>query len=318
MWVARCLFCFWALAQVATAAEIEVSLRADTTQVTLGEPIELELVLSYPSDRRPDEPNLVELLADASFVVGARQGPVDTASGRQLMQKGQARFFELGSHSIPSIAVAFVSTTGDTLIAHSAPLDIAVVSVLGEGEEQLRDIKPPVVVVGGIELWIVVVLVLVVLMLLAGLIYWLVRRYRRGKQGGGPEPDPIDFAAEFARIADMGLLERGDFKIYYSLLSDNLRRFMERDFGCEAMEKTTNEIEALLRAEQVSGDIIRQVVGYLSTTDLVKFARFYPELESARRMPDTGLAILRDLEELVRARAEEQEAAEETHAEPSL
>jgi|GEM_PF-813774 len=318
MWVVRCLFCCLLWAQVASAAEVEVSLRADTTRVTLGQPIELQLVLNYPADRRPDEPNLVELLADASFVAGARQGPVDSATGRQLVLMGQARFFELGSQILPSIAVAFVSAAGDTLAAQSSPLEIVVFSVLSEGEEQLRDIKPPVAVAGGIELWLVILLACVVLALLAALVYWLVRRYRAGLQATEPAPDPVDFAAEFTRIAGMGLLERGDFKTYYSLLSDNLRRFMERDLGFEAMEKTTSEIESLLRTDEVSSDVIRQVVGYLSTTDLVKFARFYPELESARRMPDTGLAILRALEELVRARAEMQDAAEEVHADPSL
>ncbi len=318
MWLLRGLVCWLALTQIAVAAEVEVSLRADTTQVTLGQPIGLELFLRYSPDWRPDEPDLLALLADASYRASGRRGPEDIAGQRQLVLAGQARFFALGPQVIPSIAVAFVSATGDTLVAHSTPLDIAVVSVLGEGEEQLRDIKKPVVVAGGIELWLVVALAVVVLLLLALLIHWLVRRYRANAQGVEPEAAPVDFAGEFARIAGMGLLERGDFKTYYSLLSDNLRRFMERDLGIEAMEKTTGEIDASLRGEKISGEIARQVAGYLSTTDLVKFARFQPEMASARRMPDAGLAILRDLEELIRVRTERQKIAEETHAESAL
>lgn len=318
MWGLRILLCFLALVQVVLAAEVEVVLRADTTQVTLGQPIDLQLALRYPSDWRPDEPDLLELLAEASYVAGVRLGPKEIEAQRQLILTGQARFFALGSHVIPSVGVSFISTSGDTLVAHSAPLDIVVVSVLGDGEEELRDIKPPVAVAGGIELWLVIVLAVLLLALLAVLVYWLLRRYRKGAEAVEPEPEPVDFAAEFARIAEMGLLERGDFKTYYSLLSDNLRRFMERDFGIEAMEKTTAEIEVLLRGEEVGADIVRQVVGYLSTTDLVKFARFYPELESARRMPDTGLSILHDLEAFIRVRSERRKAAEETHAEPAL
>ena len=143
MWGLRILLCFLALVQVALAAEVEVVLRADTTQVTLGQPIGLQLALRYPPDWRPDEPNLVELLADASFAAGARLGPEEVGAERQLILTGQARFFALGSHVIPSVGVSFISTSGDTLVAHSGPLDIAVVSVLGDGEEELRDIKPP-------------------------------------------------------------------------------------------------------------------------------------------------------------------------------
>ena len=126
MWGLRILLCFLALVQVALAAEVEVVLRADTTQVTLGQPIGLQLALRYPPDWRPDEPNLVELLADASFAAGARLGPEEVGAERQLILTGQARFFALGSHVIPSVGVSFISTT---------PLFARVVAISNNGRK---------------------------------------------------------------------------------------------------------------------------------------------------------------------------------------
>ena len=136
---------------------------------------------------------------------------------------------------------------------------------------------------------------------------WLWRRRTRTPEPP-PPPEPIDYAAEFARIAESGLLERGEFKTYYSLLSENLRRFLEESLAIEAMEQTTSELADALQGAEVEGAIRQQIIDYLGVADLVKFARFHPALDAARRAPDDGLAILRAIEEAVASRAVEAHA----------
>ncbi len=299
-------------------ADAEVYWRADTTQVSLGQPVRLELVMVYSSDLRPDEPDVSALLAPASYRPRPRIGPQSSDESMRLTLVGEVRYFELGAQTIPALDVAFVKAGGDTVLASARSLGVEVVSVLDEGDEQLRDIKPPVVLVGGIPLWMAVVAGALALALIGVLIWYLVRRYRRAPALSEAAPEPIDFAAEFERIASMGLLERGEYKAYYSLLADNLRRYMEGALVADAMEKTTKEIEAALRQQALANDLIRRISGYFSTADLVKFARFHPELDSARHMPEAGLAILRELEQLQRLRSTESAASEEEHAQPAL
>lgn len=317
MWAALSLSLL-ALGSVGAWADAEVYWRADTTRVSLGQPVQLELVMVYASGLKPDEPELASLLAPASYRPGQRIGPQSEGKTTRLSLAGQVRYFELGSQSIPALDIAFVKAGGDTVLASARPLDIEVVSVLEEGDEQLRDIKPPVALVGGIPLWMAVVAGVLVLALIGLLIWYLVRRYRRTGEPVEAAPEPIDHAAEFARIAAMGLLERGEYKTYYSLLADNLRRYMEGALVAEAMEKTTKEIEAALRQQGLANDLIRRAAGYLSTADLVKFARFHPELDSARRMPESGLAILRELEQLEQLRSAASATSDEEHAQPAL
>ena len=156
-------------------------------------------------------------------------------------------------------------------------------------------------------MWVVVAIGLLALVLCALGGIWLWRRRTRIPEPL-PPPEPIDYAAEFARIAESGLLERGDFKTYYSLLSENLRRFLEESLAIEAMEQTTSELADALQEGEVDTALREQVIDYLAAADLVKFARFHPALDEARRAPDGGLAILRAIEEAVASRAVEAHA----------
>ena len=279
----------------------------DTAAARVGDPIRLTLTLHHDATARPEAPDLSQILRDfAPRCVGWHQR--ETEAGFELSQVCELRLYELGLHEVPAVAVPFVSAAGDTLLRATQPLAIEVISARSEGEDQPRDIKPPVRVSGGVPLWVVVVMGLLALVLcvLGGV--WLWRRRTRTPELP-PPPEPIDYAAEFARIAESGLLERGEFKTYYSLLAENLRRFLEQSLTIEAMEQTTSELADALREAEVDAALQQRVIDYLGEADLVKFARFHPALDAARRAPDAGLALLRAIEEAVAARAAE------THAE---
>lgn len=275
----------------------------DTAAARVGDPIRLTLTLYHDATARPEAPDFPQILRDFSpRCAGWHQSEV--ATGVELAQECELRLYELGLHEIPAVAVPFVTSAGDTLLRATQPLAIEVISARGEGEDQLRDIKPPVFISGGVPLWVVVAIGLLALALcvLGGI--WLWRRRTRTPEPP-PPPEPIDYAAEFARIAESGLLERGDFKTYYSLLSENLRRFLEESLAIEAMEQTTSELADALQEGEVDTALRQQIIDYLGAADLVKFARFHPALDEARRAPDGGLAILRAIEEAVATRAAE-------------
>ena len=278
----------------------------DTATARLGDPIRLTLTLYHDASARPEAPDLSQILRDfAPRCAGWNQREV--ATGFELAQDCELRLYELGVHEVPAVAVPFVSAAGDTLLRTTQSLTIEVISSRGEGEDQLRDIKPPVPISGGVPLWVVVAIGLLALVLCALGGIWLWRRRTRTPELPSP-PEPIDYAAEFAHIAELGLLERGDFKTYYSLLSENLRRFLEESVEIEAMEQTTSELAVALREVEVEGELRQQIIDYLGVADLVKFARFHPALDEARRAPDDGLAILRAIEEAVASRAVEAHA----------
>lgn len=278
----------------------------DTATVRVGDPIRLTLTLHHDATARPEAPDLPQIFRDFSpRCAGWHQREVATEF--ELAQECELRLYELGLHEVPAVAVPFVTAAGDTLLRATQPLAIEVISARSEGEDQLRDIKPPVLISGGVPLWVVVAIGLLALALCALGGIWLWRRRTRTSEPL-PPPEPIDYAVEFARIAESGLLERGEFKTYYSLLSENLRRFLEESLAIEAMEQTTSELADALQEGEVDTALREQVIDYLAAADLVKFARFHPALDEARRAPDVGLAILRAIEEAVATRAVEAHA----------
>jgi hypothetical protein len=278
-----------------------VEARVDTNRVTLGDPIALSLRLRYGPDEKPALPSPEEWPAGLWVKPGERQGPRAAGGAQELVQQYQVRLFRLGRQPIPALPVVFVRANGDTVVRTTRPVEIEVISVRGADEEEPRDIKPPLVIAGGIPLWLAVVLGLVGLGLTGGLLYWLFRR-RRPREVETPL-QPVDHQAEFVRIAGLGLVERGEFKAYYSLLSENLRRYLEHRLGIEAMEQTTTQIVAALRQSDLPEGVVRQIAEYLRAADLVKFARFHPALDSARRAPEAGIALIRGVEQELSSRA---------------
>ncbi len=302
-------FCLLCASGPTGAALPRAEARLDTHQTTLGKPVHLSLVLRYSDAQKPAVPPAEQLFG--SFT--ARQ--LGQAIRRQLEGAHEMelryvlRVYELGQQRLPPLSITFVDAGGDTLVRSTAPLHFEVLSVRDEGESELRDISPPVDIAGGIPLWLAAVLGVLAVLAIVVVILWLLDR--RQKAEVVEQVPPADYAAEFDRIAALGLLERGEFKLYYSLLSDNLRRYMEEHLGIEAMEQTTAEIRLALSVSEIGQAAAAEVEAFLQAADLVKFARFTSPLEEARRVPKMGADIVHCYQALIEEvrRREEQLAA---------
>ena len=274
----------------------------DSSSVTVGDPILLTLTIESGHFEKFDIEKAFRSLDPFSprplIPNDDQDGSVSLNSPRF-----ELRLFQVGEYQIPPLPVTFIAASGDTATFYSHPLEIEVVSVRADGEIAPSDIRPPREVAGGIPLWLAGALVAAVAIGTVGLVYWLSRRDR-----GTPEPEPeppVDFAAEFVRIAGMGLLEKGETKHFYSLLSENLRRFLRNALEVETMERTTDEIVADLRAHPaVDQGALGNVEEFLRTADLVKFAKYAPALSGARRVPQAGVSIVSKVESAVSPPAE--------------
>jgi hypothetical protein len=132
-------------------------------------------------------------------------------------------------------------------------------------------------------------LIIVLLVLLGGGVGfgvgYLIKRYldaHRAEPAPWVDPRPAHVIAFEAleRLIAEDLPAQGLVKDYYFRLSEIVRGYLERRFGINGLEMTSDEIRAWLPTANFSTEIMLSVDDFLGETDLVKFADFSPD-ESA-------------------------------------
>jgi hypothetical protein len=110
------------------------------------------------------------------------------------------------------------------------------------------------------------------------------------------EPDitPEEAALkELQRIEALGLLDRGMTKDLYTLVSETVRRYLERKYGVLAMESPTSytmDVIAEIGMSPAALDLIREV---LEEGDLVKFAKYLPPVEKVGTLLERAGDVIR-------------------------
>ncbi|MCX6352716.1 MAG: hypothetical protein NTX03_12800 [Bacteroidetes bacterium] len=124
---------------------------------------------------------------------------------------------------------------------------------------------------------------LVALLLIALVFYFVLKRKRKIPvvEAAVIPQQPLLSAKEEAMQAIQKLmaenfLEKGENKIYYTALTDILRRYISRKFNIETLEKTTAEILSSLKEKERVSELTQSLKNTLEVADLVKFARLIP------------------------------------------
>ena len=281
------------LQAVPATAAVEFLTGVDRDTLTIGDPFVLRLRVHRGADDRAE----IAFGKDfpGSFEI-QHTGEVETTKledGRvQETQDLILVMYQVGAFVLPPVTVQFVDAAGDSGTIASRPIDILVQSVRAQGEADIRDVKPPVVVEARVPLWFWLVcggLILVI----AGVIWYAYRRRRR-PQAEAPPP-PVDYLDELDKVGQLGLLERENYRQYYSLLSSVLRRCLEAKTPVQAVERTTFEIARDLRAQAVDDQLTIEIERFLNEADRVKFAKFAPHEAIAREAIDDVRGIVKAL-----------------------
>ncbi len=277
----------------ASLAEFSVLSGVDRDTVSVGDLITFRLrVLRAPEDR-------VEILPGVGFPgvfeIRGQQEPVIQKDKAQVKETRDyvLAVYQTGRFEIPPLVVEAVSGAGDTTRIPTDPVPIVVRSVMPEGLSDILDIKPPVEVEARVPWWVWVASV-GFLGIVVGIV-WVLRRKRRKPVTVLPPP-PVDWRVEVEKIARMGLMEKGDYKQFYTLLSELFRRYLEAEVGIEAMERTTREIATDMNKGSISDATITATRAFLLDADLVKFAKFRPPEKVVRAASEQVLELIQRLE----------------------
>ncbi|MFN2136652.1 MAG: hypothetical protein ACK2UK_11900, partial [Candidatus Promineifilaceae bacterium] len=279
-------------AQALEGDEVTATILGPETEATVGDPLELTLVVTHPAGYHVIAPELGEQWGD--FLIRSESPPTtaDNADGTEttiIVYDG--RLFMPGQFNTPPLPVTVTDGAGRLIEVTAPPTAVTINSVLVEGDSDLRDIKPQAdLPLFNILPWLAGGLLLA--LAAGGYLAW--RRHQAALARAAidnrlPHEVALD---ELTRIAGLGLPEQTRFKEHYSLVSDTVRLYLERIYGRPMTERTTGEIARELQTTTMDRGTQRRVLTFLQESDLVKFADIAPSEAEAYELVAQGRMIV--------------------------
>lgn len=264
----------------------------NTDSVTVGQRLEVKYRVDYPDtlERLPLtglDPGNCRLL-NISWLDNR------TETGRSETAEISLMTLDLESAEFPGATLRFLSPAGDTLSVTadgvSVPVRALAAAPAGTAPgENLKPLKEPWQAPADYR-WIYLAAAALLLAAVLGYLWW--RRRKRRVVPPAPKPVlPPDFIAlqELTRIEGLNLPGSGEFKKYYSLLTDAVRRYLEGRFKIDAMDRTTSEVLSDLERASKPVDNLEAL---LQEADLVKFAKRVPGIPAALEAMKTARGII--------------------------
>jgi len=290
------------------AAPVTMHARVESDHPTIGQRFRylmevsaqpgVEVVVTQPADR----------LGDFEIVDFGVDPPVQRDGQTVVSRWWRLVGWSPGDHAIESPPVKYHVPGEEQRDAPPDTQHVTVASVLGDANEttDIRDIAGPEAVPRDLRPWYVAGGTLAALIALVLGVRWLRRRRRRAETATPPRA-AHEIAAEALRaLRERHLPEVGEFKEFYSTLSDIVRRYLEDRFGVHAPEMTTEEFLAATSRGAALERSHRALLGaFLAESDLVKFARFVPSLGDSERAFAAAERFVDDTAERERVLAED-------------
>lgn len=264
----------------ARAQQTLIDVKVDTADILIGEQTTLHVTVTTDPNRRIIIPLPSDTLMTGVEVLSVSEADSTVTDGRLIIRRDiLVTSFDSSLYLLPP----FVAIDGgDTIESNQVALKVSTVPVDVDNPEQFYDIKDvwqPPFVLADYYSWIFGILSALFIICVIG---YLVQRYRRHRleapvKPAEPELPPYEVAIrELDTIKDQKLWQQGLNKEYYTQVTDTLRRYISRRYGVNAMEKTSEEILAIIEREtdeRTVYDTLRQV---LRLSDYVKFAKLHP------------------------------------------
>ncbi|MCG3176784.1 MAG: hypothetical protein MOGMAGMI_01748 [Candidatus Omnitrophica bacterium] len=281
-----------ALALTAPVSAAEISVRIEPERLTVGD--ELRVVCLV---RRAAGESVQPLVTPQNVhpweLKGVRTVPAGSGADGAVTERVEIvlTIFETGEHVLPPLPISVRPASGESSVTMTPERKITVQSILTPKDKTLRPIKGPATL--GLRTLLLTLAALAAAVLIAGLIAAVVLRPRKPR----PDPElllPADERArrELSRLRQASHLAQGRFREHYSGLADIARRFLERRYGVDVMERTTGEIlrsEPVASLEAETRSALREL---LDAADLVKFARATPDRTLTVRLEESLTSVV--------------------------
>jgi hypothetical protein len=275
-------------------AEAAVSSKVDRLIITVGEIINYEMDVEIPKGYAVAIPPPGAQLGE--FLIRSYEFPQPEIKGERMEHKFLFKItaYTTGELVIPRLPVVIAKDNKPVRMILAEEIRIRVAPVSSPEDMEIKDVKPPLLAPYNYRPLLIAGLLVLGLIALGITAAIVVRRLRRpGLEMPAPLPEPEVLAMkELATLESEALLEKGEFDLYYTRLSEILRRYLGLRYGIYALEFTTNEIMDSLKAKWIEHATFQLVRQFLDECDLVKFAKFQPEPRAQREAMSKSKKII--------------------------
>lgn len=263
---------------------VTLETKVDKQEVTVGDPIQYSVIVSWAEGIDLTLPQLGDNLAEFEIQ--------DYQIAEEPKKKGRLTktityliaVYEVGTFSIPPLTVSYRQALGEKAELTSKPIQITVKATAPEDAAEIKDIKAPLEPKRNwkpylrILFWLGMVILVILLIMVA---CWY---YRKRKSEPLPEEmKDLRPAHEIAyeELRAIAALpddddEDGHLKEWYLRLSEIMRGYFSRRYQINALEATTEELLKELKNQPVQWQQRSTIMQFLNNCDLVKFAKFIP------------------------------------------
>ncbi|WP_418264355.1 hypothetical protein [Flavobacterium faecale] len=293
----KLLYIFLLFSTFVFGQQKRVETSIDTTKNKIGAEFKLTLKTSVDTLSKVKFPNLKNF--GALEVI--RSYPIDTVKNNdryELIKKYGLTQFDSGRYVIPSIKVII---NNKVFLTDSITVEVAPVQV-DTLKQKMYDIKDIVAVESPMGNWWKYLLGLLLLAAIGAGVYWYTKKHQKKKIEEEVYKTPIERATILMNsLEQKELWQKGEIKEYYSELTDIARNYIEEAIEIPAMESTTSELIAGLKAAslkkkmKISQETIDDLERVLKQADLVKFAKSKPmefEITEDRNKIQKAIVIL--------------------------
>lgn len=261
----------------------------------LGDRNSIKLTAEYPDSFKPFGTAAPDLGADIEVFDIEASKPVSIGEGRSSITLTiKFAVFKTGEIALQPVTMRFKGKSGATVECVSVPLTLHIKSLVTDKDKDIKDIKGPISVENGPALWVLILIAAAAAGLIAAVIL-LLRKRKKSDVGESllpADPPHIEAYKALDTLSRENLLAKGDYKRYYVLLSEIIRKYMSRRFEIDTLEQTTKEIFRQIEKLELTREVRNQFKEFMNQCDLVKFAKYIPTGSQARESLETAYYIV--------------------------
>ncbi|MGE0567716.1 MAG: hypothetical protein AB7O73_07180 [Bacteroidia bacterium] len=271
------------------AQEIMVSAKMDTSKIRIGEQVKLDLYYYYNSQDGANQvlwPEIGDTITGKVEVISST--PIDTTipdkSNPHYIQQHQqivVSAYDSGYFVIPPFKFVINGDTNNVKLTEALLLEVHTVPT-DTSLAKTKEIKPPFneefdwrwyksYIYWGLGALLFVVT-----------LTFLIIRYNKRKAVKIIEPEKPKIPPHIAALERLNIIrekaiwKEGNFKEYYSEISETIRTYLEDRYQVLALESTTDEILLVIRSQVIDNESKEKLKQILVLSDFVKFAKVLP------------------------------------------